>query len=484
MIVADLAKLDHDTRSRCCWSRSLLVMAATLALVFRGRPRLLPLRWRCSPPRSRSARCRSSGASLTMASIAVLPVLIGLAVDYAIQFQSRVGEALSARATGRTAAGPRARRSRARRGRRPDDRHRRRRERGRVLVLLLSPVPMVRGFGVLLVVGVALALLVRAHRRRGGARAGAAARRRAARAGRPRARAPRACRVAAALARCAASCCATTRSPAPCSRVALGAAVRRPARVLGVGLALAALGWGLDTQTKVETDITKLVPQNLSLAAGPARARARHGRGRRDRPDGLRPQPGEPRDVEWMSPYQARVLAALRLQRRRAAAGKARLCPAFSLPDLFGSAGRRGGQQAPKLTPGAVERAARRDPAVLLPGRDHARPARRDARLRHPPDAPRPAAAADRSDAREPAPARRRAAPSSSGCRCWPPSSGSAGRRPVAAPRHAAGRPARGRARAAGRVPRRPRAARSCRSRRSRSPRAGRRSCCSRCASR
>ncbi len=31
---------------------------------------------------------------------------------------------------------------------------------------------------------------------------------------------------------------------------------------------LAALGWGLDTQTKVETDITKLVPQSLgSLSA-------------------------------------------------------------------------------------------------------------------------------------------------------------------------------------------------------------------------
>ena len=44
--------------------------------------------------------------------------------------------------------------------------------------------------------------------------------------------------------------------------------MRRPGRVLGVGLALAALGWGLDTQTKVETDITKLVPQNLSSLEG------------------------------------------------------------------------------------------------------------------------------------------------------------------------------------------------------------------------
>ena len=47
------------------------------------------------------------------------------------------------------------------------------------------------------------------------------------------------------------------------ARVALVGAVRRPGRVLCVGLALALLGWGLDTQTKVQTDITKLVPQNL-----------------------------------------------------------------------------------------------------------------------------------------------------------------------------------------------------------------------------
>ena len=38
--------------------------------------------------------------------------------------------------------------------------------------------------------------------------------------------------------------------------------------MLPPGLALAALGWGLDTQTKVETDITKLVPQNLSSLEG------------------------------------------------------------------------------------------------------------------------------------------------------------------------------------------------------------------------
>ena len=46
--------------------------------------------------------------------------------------------------------------------------------------------------------------------------------------------------------------------------MALDRAVRHPGRVLGVGLVLAVLGWGLDTQTKVQTNIEKLVPQDTA----------------------------------------------------------------------------------------------------------------------------------------------------------------------------------------------------------------------------
>ena len=101
----------------------VLVMAGTLALVFSGRPRLLPLGVALLAAALTFGALSVVGASLTMASIAVLPVLVGLAVDYAIQFQSRVEEAdaLADGATdrsaliGRTAA---ARRSHARHGRR------------------------------------------------------------------------------------------------------------------------------------------------------------------------------------------------------------------------------------------------------------------------------------------------------------------------------------------------------------------------------
>ena len=131
---------------------ALVVMALTLTLVFRARLRLLPLVVALAAAGLTFGALSLAGASLTMASIAVLPVLIGLAVDYAIQLQARIQEA--------QAAGPGSRR-----------RCSARRVRGAptvataaaataagFLVLALSPVPMVRGFGLLLVAGIALAL--------------------------------------------------------------------------------------------------------------------------------------------------------------------------------------------------------------------------------------------------------------------------------------------------------------------------------------
>ncbi len=72
----------------------LLVMAATLGLIFSGRPRLLPLALAALAAALTFGALALAGEPLTMASIAVLPVLVGLAVDYAVQFQARAGEAL------------------------------------------------------------------------------------------------------------------------------------------------------------------------------------------------------------------------------------------------------------------------------------------------------------------------------------------------------------------------------------------------------
>src|SRR5437660_3783471 len=72
---------------------ALAVMALALLLVFRSRLRLLPLAIALAAVGITFGATSLLGGSLTMASIAVLPILIGLAVDYAIQFQSRVDEA-------------------------------------------------------------------------------------------------------------------------------------------------------------------------------------------------------------------------------------------------------------------------------------------------------------------------------------------------------------------------------------------------------
>ena len=79
---------------------ALLVMAATLTLVFRSTLRLLPLAIAMVAAALTFGALSLAGASLTMASVGVLPVLIGLAVDYAIQFQSRFNEAAASAGAG------------------------------------------------------------------------------------------------------------------------------------------------------------------------------------------------------------------------------------------------------------------------------------------------------------------------------------------------------------------------------------------------
>ena len=149
-------------------------MALTLLLVFRSRFRLLPLGIALAAAAMTFGLLELVGGSLTIASIATLPILIGLVVDYAIQLQARFDEA-------RGRVSPRSRRL----GRRPV-------RAGPTigiaclatgagfLALQLSPIPMVRGFGLLLILGIAVgfglaltvgfaALGMRPGRGRGGA---------------------------------------------------------------------------------------------------------------------------------------------------------------------------------------------------------------------------------------------------------------------------------------------------------------------------
>ena len=70
----------------------LVLMAIVLALVFRSRLRLVPLAVALAAVAITFGATALVGLPLTMASIAVLPVLLGLGVDYAIQYQARVQE--------------------------------------------------------------------------------------------------------------------------------------------------------------------------------------------------------------------------------------------------------------------------------------------------------------------------------------------------------------------------------------------------------
>jgi uncharacterized protein len=321
---------------------ALLLMAGTLALVFRTSLRLLPLALALAAAAMTFGALSIAGGDLTMASIAALPVLIGLAVDYAIQFQARYGEAaargedepaVAAAVAGgptiltaglATATG--------------------------FLVLLLSPVPMVRGFGLLLVLGIVLALgcalcagfaaLARFRRPapgdasaepRGGRLAGLRGRLSALR------EHPRVHAVGEWL--------------ADRSWRTLGVALARPRRVLAIGLAIAVVGLALDTQSEVVSDVRELVPQDLQALKDVNVLQEETGvSGEIDvtiRADDIT----DPKVIAWMTRFQDQVLKAhgFRAGKRcTQTRNPPELCPALSLPDLF-STGSGGQEQVRRL---------------------------------------------------------------------------------------------------------------------------------------
>ncbi|MGN6872130.1 MAG: MMPL family transporter, partial [Solirubrobacteraceae bacterium] len=337
---------------------ALVVMAVVLLLVFRSRLRLLPLLIALAAVGITFGVTSLLGGSLTMASIAVLPILIGLAVDYAVQFQARAQETpgsgdvpaatIAAAPTIATAALATA---------------------AGFLALLLSPVPMVRGFGELLIVGIAIALACALS-------AGTAAMvlrwRRPwpspARAGRTTRRVPTP-GILGASARGAGEILSEAggRIAAPVgagARGAIAAAARRPGRVLAVGFVLAALGWVADTQTSVQSDVTKLVPSSM-----PALQNLRtleHVTGVSGEIDVVvhSRNVATPSTIGWMLRYEDALLAHYGYVEAKGCA-KATLCPALSLPDLFCSGGQVAGGACKSLTTGAISNLLRAVPSYF-----------------------------------------------------------------------------------------------------------------------
>jgi predicted RND superfamily exporter protein len=394
----------HDLSSQISGSiaglliAALLVMAATLLVVFRSRLRLLPLAVALAATGITFGLLAVLGAPLTMASIAVLPILIGLAVDYGIQFQARAEEArtaddsaaarpgepgapVSARAAVAAAAGRAA----------PTIATAALATATGFLVLLLSPVPMVQGFGLLLVAGIAVALvcaltagsaaLVLADRQLGfvGASLRGAAELMAkisrsitglfARPSRAvggalvvagRGAADILAGVGRGLAavftrRARRSPLATASprrsrrpGPAPGGGGLVGAVLRQPGRVLAVAAVLALLGWVADTQTAVQSDVTKLVPAGMP---------ALHNLRTLEKVTGVSGEidvtvnganVASPSTVGWMIGYENQLLRHYGYLETKGCAYST-LCPALSLPDLF-STGAQAANQSPHLT--------------------------------------------------------------------------------------------------------------------------------------
>ncbi len=336
---------------------ALAVMAVVLLIVFRGGRggrgagavwlRLLPLAVAVVTVGITFGALAALGARLTIASIAVLPILVGLAVDYAVQFQARVAELADARPGPVVLAAGIG---------------------GPPLVtaalatiaafcaLELSPVPMVRGFALVLVAGVAVALVCALTA--GAAVLGAVLGSRGRASGRAPARAATAT-IGRAPARLWALLAPSVRGArqllgdagrglrldrlAPLPGVAVAGSARRPVLVLALAASLAAAGWAVSGQTPIQSDITKLVPQNsralrdlrtLERVTGVSGELDLLVRGR---------DVASPATIAWMSAYRRELLRHFGDHANRGCA-QATLCPALSLPDLFetasGSTGR------------------------------------------------------------------------------------------------------------------------------------------------
>jgi hydrophobe/amphiphile efflux-3 (HAE3) family protein len=286
---------------------ALAVMAAVLFLVFRSPWPLLPLAVALIAVAITFGLLALVGGSLTMASIAALPILIGLAVDYAIQFQARfdeLGSAREAAAAGgptigaaclATAAG--------------------------FLALQLSPIPMVRGFGWLLILGIAVAFalaLTVGLGTRGLRRAGPVT------AGDP---------PSPAVAK-ASSGRGTLRRHPPVERL-LWVARTYPEMVLSVGIALAVVGWAAGTQIETVSDIRSLAPQNIKAVEGLNELQETTGVSGELDVSIHAPDFTDPATVEWMAGFKQRVLAGNGFEGENPSCLTAEICPGPALSDFL-----------------------------------------------------------------------------------------------------------------------------------------------------
>jgi uncharacterized protein len=313
---------------------ALAVMALVLLVVFRRTMRLLPLAIALAAAGLTFGAMALAGAALTMASIAVLPILIGLAVDYAIQFQSRAserrGDGERGVLAGITAGAPTIATAALATA-------------TGFLVLLLSPVPMVRSFGVLLVVGITFALAcaltvgtaAMVLGERGGGVLAASVRGASQILGDALRAVARPIQRAMALAPsgAAGSLAPLRRAGRSLGRIPVRSAAA-PHLVLAGAAALAVLGWVADTQTAIQSDVTRLVPASMpALRDLHPLERITGVSGEIDVVVRAR-DVATPRTLGWMIRYENALFGHFGY-RESTGCSRSTLCPALSLPDLF-----------------------------------------------------------------------------------------------------------------------------------------------------
>src|SRR5581483_8871159 len=234
----------------------------------------------------------------------LLPVLVGLAVDYAIQFQARFnearaegappGRAVALAATGgapvigaaciATIAG--------------------------FAVFALSPSPLVRSFGLLLVIGVALAFAIALT---GGLAALGLSAWRGSSAESSQL-GPHAGRAAAGLQSVGVR--------------AIALALARPGRVLVAGALLAVCGWVASAGTGVETDIRDLAPPHLAALKDLNTLEKETGISGDVNVTIKAADPTSPAVISWAEDFQQRVLARHGFSSASPSCAKAQICPA------------------------------------------------------------------------------------------------------------------------------------------------------------
>jgi hydrophobe/amphiphile efflux-3 (HAE3) family protein len=362
---------------------AILVMALTLLLVFRSHLRLLPLAIALAAAALTFGLLRLFGGSLTIASIATLPILIGLVVDYAIQLQARFDEAVSGGATPLDAA-------RAAAGRAgPTIATACLATAAGLLALQLSPVPMVRSFGLLLIAGIAIGLALALT-------AGFAALSLRLPAGgwgapdargviffaqitqRVKTRARRKTQQAEGhpiLLPEQAEGHPTLPPEQPRRERLLTLALTHPKRVLAVGTALAVVGWGLGTQITTVSDIRSLAPQNLREVSDLNQVQEATGVSGQLQVAVEAPDLSDPATIRWMADFKQRVLRENGFTDPRPSCLKAEICPGPALSDFLisGEGEEQLTQQDVRATlrelpPYSLEQLAPVDPKTGLPG--------------------------------------------------------------------------------------------------------------------